>query len=86
MLIPREQVMEFAEQMELKLLANDHKQNWRTLTDGQILNLLRAELQELETALKHETDDAVIQECADIANCAMFIADKRAKWGRVARR
>lgn len=85
-IIPREQVMEFAEIMEAKLLQNDHKTNWRTLTDAKILDLLASEIQELVIALnRNEPDDAVIRECADVANCVMFLADKRAKWGKVGR-
>lgn len=86
-LIPREQVMEFAEHMELKLKANDHKQSWRKCSDTELLRGLQRELDELLTAIRRrEPDAAIISECADVANYAMMLADKRARWGEVGRR
>lgn len=86
-IIPREQVMEFAEQMEMKLKANDYKRNWRKCSDEDLLRGLRDEVDELLTAIKRkEPDTAVIMECADVANYAMMLADKRARWGEVGRR
>jgi NTP pyrophosphatase (non-canonical NTP hydrolase) len=71
----RPEVAEFAIDMELKLMRNDAKGDWRGMDVGQLLDLLEAELDELADAVMNGTDDDVIDEAADVANFAMMIAD-----------
>lgn len=85
---PRAAVLWFAERMERKLRANDHKHHWRTSEDGYLSTRLHQEAKELSRALQRfhteregptraspETIQAVIDEAADVANFAMMIAD-----------
>lgn len=78
---PRKEVQWFSEQMEAALKANDHKGGWYDCEEGWLLRRLSQELQELRQA-RTKGREAVIKECADIANFAMMIADNREKqWG-----
>lgn len=69
----RPEVLWFARKMEDKLAANDHKRHWSTCEPSVLLGYLKAEIRELEEALINRKD--VVQECADVANFAMMIAD-----------
>lgn len=74
---PRPAVGWFAEQMELRLRANDHKGGWKNCRVFLLLNRLFDEARELYDAVCYAQSDTknIIQECADIANFAMMIAD-----------
>jgi len=72
----REPVKWFAQQMEQQLKANDHKGGWDNCSMQYLLERLEEETHEL-TACSNE--EQVIQECADIANFAMMIADQARK-------
>ena len=64
----------FADEMMTKLFQNRHKgDTWQRVSNKQLLNRLRQETTELEKALT--TGKGVVEECADVANFAMFIAD-----------
>lgn len=66
---------------------NDHKHSWRKCSDTELLRGLQTELDELLTAIRRrEPDAAIISKCADVANYAMMLAYKRARWGEVGRR
>lgn len=71
----RPTVAKFATYMEHKLRLNDHKPNWRTCSLGYLRQRLDQELAELNDALKCGDPRAVYDECADVANFAMMIAD-----------
>lgn len=73
----RPSVKWFAEQMERKLSANDHKGQWQSCDAMWLLRRLKEETTELEEALLQAKFDAheLINEAADIANFAMMIAD-----------
>lgn len=75
---PRESIMRFAQQMEEKLAANDHKGGWENEDIGYLLTRLREELDELVNAVDFGTQKDVVGEAADIANFAMMIADRAA--------
>lgn len=73
--------------MKVKLILNNHKVHWSNCNNGYLLHRLREEVKELDAALrdfrffardKEETRQAVIKECADVANFAMMIADNMA--------
>jgi len=68
----------FAKDMEARLRKNGHKTGWRNLRDSHLVSRLVQELGELLKLLNFhsiEFRDAVIDECADVANFAMMIAD-----------
>uniref|UniRef100_A0A6M3K3H0 Uncharacterized protein n=1 Tax=viral metagenome TaxID=1070528 RepID=A0A6M3K3H0_9ZZZZ len=72
----REEVLEFALDMERKLKKNDYKKHWKECSLEYLQNRLKNELQELNFLLKKISNKReVINECADIANFAMMIAD-----------
>ena len=72
----REPVRWFAEQMEEKLRANDHKPHWSIAHPDYLIHRLFQEVNELWRAMEGElTADEVIKEAADVANFAMMIAD-----------
>lgn len=76
----RDEVIWFAEVMEDKLKKNDHKTHWKYAEIGYLSKRLHQESKELSRALQHtdETEQSnleIIQECADVANFAMMIAD-----------
>ena len=73
----RESVLWFGDKMEHKLLANDRKPGWEDLSDVYLLKRLHEEITELEAALGDTSAEAIILECADVANFAMMLADKR---------
>ena len=64
----------FGGKMVEKLKANQHKGGWADLTSDQLLELLVAEVRELVDALNDGR--GVVEECADVANFAMMIADR----------
>ena len=70
----------FAGQMEQKLQAHDHKGGWENTLPERLMCLLVKEVGELSSGLEAwRMDDqwanAVIAECADVANFTMMIAD-----------
>lgn len=76
---PRPVVQRFAEEMEAKLAANDHKPDWRNFAPEYLLARLHDEMVELAKAMwDHEygLDVDVVAEAADVANFAMMIADR----------
>lgn len=73
----------FAVYMERTLTRNDYKGGWRHCQARYLFRRLREEIDEMEAAwnrmikMKKQNRDAtdVIDECADVANFAMMIAD-----------
>ncbi len=80
---PRMAVKRFASEMEAKLAENDDdKDGWDGEAFGFLFGRLEEEVAELRAAMMmpdadHEKDCEVVRECADVANLAMMIADKR---------
>ena len=70
---PRESVLRFAQMMEERLAANDHKGGWANETPDWLAARIVEECGELLGALAQ--NQAVGEECADIANLAMMVAD-----------
>lgn len=71
----RPEVLAFAWAMESKLKAHDAakgKQGWKRIKVLDLLDMLKLEIEELEAISR---PDKVLNECADIANFAMMIAD-----------
>ena len=78
--ITRGSIQEFAKDMEHKLKANDHKGGWENFALHELFDLLQDEVNELSEAMQDEGAssnyaESVIDECADVANYAMMIAD-----------
>jgi hypothetical protein len=70
----RESVSWFAQQMESKLIENDHKESWRHMTYRDLQRRVGEELDELWKAIFLGEGD-VISEASDVANFCMMIAD-----------
>jgi NTP pyrophosphatase (non-canonical NTP hydrolase) len=72
-------VQKFSSRMEAKLAKNRHKGDragWLRLNPEILLKLLKGEVRELTQAIeKNHPKDAVVSECADVANFAMMISD-----------
>jgi len=73
-------VLRFARIMEKKLSMNRHKgdrEGWRNISSYTLLAKLQSELGELLDALQNNRPVEIAEECADVANFAMMIADRR---------
>lgn len=75
----RASVRWFAERMEAKLAKNDHKGGWQNCELQYLSMRLTQERKELTEAIKSKDKQRIIDECADIANFAMMIADRFGK-------
>lgn len=75
----REAVKKFTVRMESKLRKNDHKGGWENCDAFKLFDLLLEEKNELEDALESLDPYDIIDECADVANFAMMIADNAAR-------
>jgi hypothetical protein len=75
---PRASVLAFAERMEQKLKANDHKSGWINEDPLWLMTRLREECDELEAAILR--GGGYGGEAADVGNFAMFIFE--ATWER----
>ena len=73
----REEVKWFAEQMERVLQRNDYKGGWHNCSDEELFMHLLDEVRELYGNITCIEGNAPIDECVDIANLAMMIADNR---------
>ena len=74
----RPKVQWFAEQMELRLRANDWKGGWQNDTDTSLYGRTVEEVHELGAALFptwKQKQPEIIKEAADVANFAMMLAD-----------
>lgn len=69
-------ILEFALVMQKKLDKNVHKTHYSTCNYEYLLRRAREEIKELKEAIKeNKSINAVINECADVANFMMMIAD-----------
>lgn len=66
----------FSKRMLCTLYVNSNKPHWDTVTTSYLISRLREELGELEEALLKNDTNNIINECTDVANFAMMIADK----------
>jgi len=69
-----ELVQWFGEHMLVKLRENTHKGHWSTLRPQVLLDGLRVEVGELADAVSIESPEAIVRECADVANFAAMLA------------
>lgn len=73
---PREEIQEFAKDMQWKLMWNDHKGGWAHIGISELIDRIAGELEELRAAYINDADNhELIRECADIANYCMMLAD-----------
>lgn len=71
---------QFAMAEKLQLPKNQAKAHWSELSIPAIRRRLNDELKELDEAImNNESTEAVISECVDVANFAMFLADRYAQ-------
>jgi hypothetical protein len=68
----------FSVGMLKKLLINGHKAHWETVDCDYLFDRLLEEVQELKDA-RSGTAKQIIDECYDVANFAMMIADNVSK-------
>lgn len=68
----------FAEGMLQKLAKNSHKAHWETVDCDYLFDRLQEEVQELADA-RGGSVESIIDECYDVANFAMMIADNLSK-------
>ena len=73
-------VLDFADNMERKLSLNRHKgdrEGWLSMSYNELTDRLYEELDELKLSISNKNNvQNVIDEASDVANFAMFIADK----------
>ena len=65
----------FAVDMKRKLAVNVHKKHWSDVPRSYLFLRLLEEEAELYDALNRDTPQEIIDECADVANFAMMLAD-----------
>jgi len=65
----------FVREMEKKLEANFYKREWCFCSLQYLSMRLTQEKKELARAIKKKDKKRIIEECADVANFAMMIAD-----------
>lgn len=75
----RTSVKNFSVEMEAKLKKNDQKGGWENQSIIDLFEYLCEEKSELEDAIYGEDYRAIIEECADVANFAMMIAENVAQ-------
>ena len=71
-------VLLFAKRMEAKLAKNRHKGDrlgWLNVSPEELLDLLKNEVRELDEAFDDGDAVMVANECADVANFALMVAD-----------
>lgn len=73
---PRYVLQQFASQMEVKLLRNDHKSGWRTLPIEALFRLLQIEIEEFKVAHEFMSVAEARNELLDISNYAMILWDR----------
>jgi|LGOV01.1.fsa_nt_gb NTP pyrophosphatase (non-canonical NTP hydrolase) len=72
----RKPVAEFVSAMENKLKGADHKPHWSTCSVDYLFGRLLDEVEELTEAFDTgQSPEEIRDECADVANFAMMIAD-----------
>lgn len=71
----RPEVAAFADAMENKLRANDHKGGWKNDINLDLYYRMEEESRELLTAVATGRVDEILGEAADVANFAMMVAD-----------
>lgn len=72
----REPVQWFAEEMERKLRANDDRDGWKVGRLDWLFDRLTEEVEELRVEVGRRAGLHIIDECTDVANFAMMIADR----------
>lgn len=68
-------ISDFNKDMMEKLVKNQHKAHWNTMSKSQILRRIMDETEELAEAIILGDKKEIIRECADIANFCLFMVD-----------
>ncbi len=69
-----EEMEDFTVHMKHKLLVHKNKGGYERLKVEELMKLLHAEVRELKTAIEEDDYVGITDECADVANFAMFIS------------
>lgn len=72
----REPLMQFAEQMELKLRKNDHKTSWRDLPVEALFRQLMLEIEEFKIADEFLSVEEARKELVDVSNYCLILHDR----------
>lgn len=72
----RKRIKNFTKAMEYKLYVHSNKGKFEWKDDEMLMKQLKAEVKELEEALKTGNKEKILSEAADVANYAFFIASK----------
>lgn len=73
----RKNTLDWFQNVQLaKLIENVHKGSWKERTIPFLLKRIKQEIEELEHAIELGNHNEIYREAGDIANFAMFIADK----------
>lgn len=64
----------FFQRMNAELEANNHKPDWRGMSQREALSELRHHHKKLAKAVKAGDQAAIKEYAADVANCSMFVA------------
>ena len=82
-IVPRKEVRWFAQFMEARLRGNDHKGGWLDCPLEELLPRIYDEYREVLDAVAGQPGDvqAIVDECADVANFAMMVADVVHRYG-----
>lgn len=74
-IILRPALQVFAERMEMKLQANEHKAGWQECGQLYLFNCCLVELEEALAASRERDRPMAAAECVDAANFLMMLAD-----------
>ena len=73
----RQEVLEWFHRAQLaKLLENAAKGTWKNESIEDLIKRMEEEVIELKEAVQSGAYTEIVRECADVANFAMFIADR----------
>lgn len=78
----RDDIRRFVDAMVYKLRVHHKKGRWEEMPLERALELLRGEVQELDTAVKEGNLLEILTEAADVANYAMIIASIATERGK----
>lgn len=73
-MIFEEEIEDFTVHMKHKLLVHKNKGGYERLKVDELMKMLHAEVRELKVAIDEKDMVGIVDECADVANFAMFIS------------
>lgn len=71
----RPSVMAFAQMSEIKFRVHDNRDGWSKLTVEEVMDWLRAEVEELQEAIEGGDVWKIVSEAADVSNLSLMASD-----------